>query len=44
MTMPALQGRGLGLVSVKAAMRAMVTPLGAPAPVRGQLDLCGLPW
>jgi len=94
MTMPALQGRGLGLVAVKAAMqtlvrdkgpvfgllfcedknagfyarlgwrqfegevtvdqpagsvvyrimRAMVAPLGAPAPLRGQLDLCGLPW
>jgi predicted N-acetyltransferase YhbS len=94
MTMPELQGQGLGLIAVKAAMKAlirdrhpafgllfcedktagfysrlgwkrfegevtvdqptgrmvyrtmsaMVAPLGAQAPMRGNVDLCGLPW
>jgi hypothetical protein len=94
MTMPELQGKGLGLIAVKAAMKALITeclpafgllfcedkntgfysrlgwkcfegevtveqpsgrmvydkmtamvaPLGAQAPMRGEVDLCGLPW
>jgi hypothetical protein len=94
MTMPALQGKGLGRIAVEAAMkalireskpvfgllfcedknkgfysrlgwtrfdgevmveqpagrmvyrimRAMAVPLGAQAPIRGSIDLCGLPW
>jgi len=94
MTMPKLQGNGLGLIAVKAAMKAlardrqpafsllfcedknagfysrmgwkrfdgevtvdqpagqmiyrimsvMVASLGGQAPLRGNIDLCGLPW